>query len=82
MDTKKFKTKKFLIQDEQGKFLWGLTSRHGVHFENESMPQFWELNDKTKLFSSIQDANDFATQNNIGYWTKFKIVPVTNILSL
>lgn len=75
-------TKKFIIQDEQGRFLWGFTSRHGVHFENESMPQFWDLNDKTKLFASKKDANDFAIKHDIGSWTQFKIVPVTNKIIL
>lgn len=76
------KTKKFVIQDEQGRFLWGITSRRGVHFENESMPQFCDLNDKTKLFASRTETSEFAIKNGVGSWTKFKIVPVTNIIVL
>lgn len=71
-------TEKFVIQDDQGRLLWGMTRRSGVHFDHEFMPQFWKLNDKTKLFSSREEANDFAVENNIGSWTKFKIIPVTN----
>lgn len=71
------KLKKFAIQDKNGDYLWGITSRSGVGFEHEDMPQFWKMNERTKLFDSKLAADDFAVRKNIALWTHWKVVPIT-----
>lgn len=75
------KMQKFAIQDENERFLWGLASRSGVHFDNETMPKFWEINAKTKLFDSAEEADEFAINNDIKSWTNYKIVPISVTVS-
>lgn len=72
-----FKMNKFAIQNDKGEYFWGMTRRSGYGYEDEDMPKFWEMNDRTVLFDSEQKASDYAVTHNLNMWTHWKIVPVT-----
>lgn len=74
---KSFKTPKFAIRDTKGEYLWGMTQRGGVGFEDEDMPQFWALNERTKLFDSEGAAHEYAKKHELWVWTKYTVVPMT-----
>ena len=78
------KFERFVIQDEQGRFFWGMTRRSGYGFEDEEMPKFWEMNDRTVLFDSEMEAKAYMTKRDRDFRGQglFSIVPVNVSITL